>query len=174
MQIDFVKHFNHLIALLNDYNLYKPFYLEMEEIILEQDPYNIWPINLINFDLDDFDEIIKIMSEIEEGNKEYLKEFNNVRLIFISLLDNILKKFKKQHDCRRDWRYRCPELHCELFLVEMDLIEAIEETINYTKKPLIEIFQLMTADEKIGLKNVCRQTRLCEDIERYISVYIGM
>jgi len=174
MRIEFIRLFNHLIALLNDYNLYKPFYIEMEEIILEEDPYWIWPMNLINFDLDDFDEIIKIMSGIEAGNKEYLKGFNSIRLLFVDLLFNILKKFKARHDCRRDWRYRCPELHGELYDIEIDLMDGLEEIINNTKRSLVEIFELMTSDEKICLKSVCRQCNLPYDIERYISHYVGM
>lgn len=145
----------------------------MEEIILEEEPYWIWPMNLIDFDLDDFDEIIKIMSEIEVGNKEYLKNFNRSKLLFVDLLFSILKKFKEQHHCRRDWRYRCPELHGELYDLEIDLMEALEETIYNAKMPLVEIFELMNADEKIGLKGLCRQSKLCEDIERDICNFVG-
>jgi hypothetical protein len=165
--------FNHLIKLLNDYDSSKLFYKLMEEVILEEQQNYSWTLNMINIDLSDFDKIIKIISEIEGGNKEYLKEFNNVRLSFIDLLIKILRRFKTEHDYRRGWRYRCPDCYFDLYNIEIDLMDAIEELITYTKKPLIEIFELMNADEKIGLKSLCRQSKICEDIEIYIGVFVG-
>jgi hypothetical protein len=129
-----------------------------------------WILEIVLVEDEDVNNIIEIVEQTHNGNMNYLKRFSEVKnymkFIYRSLID--------KHNNRRDWRYKCPELHPDVYEIEENLIWVLKDLFVFLKRPLSGIFHIITTNEKIGLSGLCSQYKLPTDIEYYICDYIGM
>lgn len=134
--------------------------------------FSYWSLNIVNMEPEEFykiyDDTIKI---IEEYNINYINYIKNAKIYF----EGIYNKLKYVHDDRRGWRYRYPELDDTglIYDIEMEMMCTLQNLLGLMKTPPFKLFEIMTSEEKISLRNMCREKNLYYDIERYISGFIG-
>jgi hypothetical protein len=167
------QQFLEVIEYLNDLiNIYK---YEEENITSQgfynefNDPNSFWSLNITNIDIIEFDKILDIVGKIIANDSTYLQHMSYIK----TFIENILINLKNEHDNRRGWRYRYPELLPNIYDIEEDIMCAIKNLLEFMKMSPFDLFEMRTTCEKVSLRNVCFENRLPYDIERFTSGFIG-
>jgi len=164
---DFLSTFVYLSDLFNVYKNEVNMITSYEELFSFE--LSFWEIKIVDIEIEEFDKIFKLIDKIKLGDISKLREFSYIKNYF----KKILNKFIYQHNDKRDWRYRCPELCCTIYDIEIEIMFILEKLLDFTRMSPFELFQIMKSVEKINLQNVCNEKRQPYDIERYISKFIG-
>lgn len=169
MRTVFLEKFGYLSDCLNHYK-----HLESALAILDItnqliDPTYYWPLNIVNIEIEEFDIISNIIDLIVTGDRVSLQNIKYIKNYF----KNILNKFECEHNNRRSWRYKCPEMYSDVYEIEEDIMYTVEDLLSLMNMSPFELFQMMTISEKISLQNVCQELNIPYDIERYVTGFIG-
>lgn len=164
---EFLKLFNNLSDLFNVYKCEEDVIRSYEDIFLLVSTY--WNVNIVDIEIDEFDKIVEIIDKIRRGYISNLKYFSHIK----KYLKNILSKFNYEHNDKRNWRYKCPEMYSTIYDLEEEMMNTLEQLLELMEMSPFELFEIMTFCERISLRNICNEKRVPYDIERYISGIIG-
>lgn len=167
----FLKKFDYLGDSLNQYRPLKNTLAILDITNQLIDPTFYWSLNIVDIEneIKELDNISNIINRIIMGETICLREIPCIK----SFLENILKKFKYEHEDRRGWRYMCPEMYGSVYEIEENIMYVLEDLLVLIQMSPFILFEIMTLSEKISLKNVCYEKKVPCDIERYISEFIG-
>lgn len=169
MRQEFLETIAYLSDLFNNYK-YHQYYLSILGIGYEiNDTNSYWSLDIVDIQNEEFDKILDIIQKIVGENILFLNDISFIK----KYMSNLLIRFKCEHDNIRGWRYICPELYPHIYELEEEIIFTLEKLLNFMKIYPFELFQVMTTNEIIGLRNVCYQKKIPYDINRYISKFIG-
>lgn len=139
-----------------------------EELFLFDLPY--WNINIVDIKIEEFDKIVEIIHKIKTG---YISNLFEDILYIKKYLTKRLSIFEYEHNDKRNWRNKCPELYFTIYDLEIEIMDILKQLLEFMKMSPFRLFEIMTSVERISLRNICNEKRQNCDIERYISGFIG-
>lgn len=164
MREEFLALITELSDLYNSYKIYEGVYEDLTEI------YHLYGVNFVNVKIEEFDEIVNNIDRVVSGDISCLNDYNTWREYFKKILD----KFESLHNCRRDWRYIHPERYSEMYNIEEDIMYDLKNILDFMNESPFDLFQIIRFEETVNLRNVCCESHLPYDIERYVSDFIGV
>lgn len=116
------------------------------------------------------DDIIKIIEGMKRGEKRYISRLSEVEYYLRDILDELYYRHDDMHNHNSDDYY----FGREIYEKELEIIDIIERLLSYTEMHPVELFGIISSDEKIGLKSVAQQKNLPREMEMEISDYVGI
>ncbi len=115
------------------------------------------------------------MIEIVEGLKRGEKTAFNRRIELADSLEDIMDNLYDNHE---GMHHRMPNEYIKgekVYNKELEMINIIENSLlPYFEIPTMELFGIMTSDEKMGLTSMARQKGLPVEMKDEISKYVGI